>query len=195
MSPHESNLSEPGSAPRAPAWRAVMRCVAESFRMLLRRQVHLPRENIGRVLRFADGTAARVYRETTVGRQPADPCVLVVAFRLRIVRGRFLHRLFEAESLLNTPLFVGFPGYVSKLWCAHDSRDVYRGVYEWDGPRRARAYASALWRVLELGCVRGSIRYQVLPGLTRDQVLADPELMNRAPVGPSDAWWRLTASR
>ena len=53
-------------------------------------------------LRFADGSSARVYRETTVDRgATADPCVLVVEFRLRAVRGRG-HAAFRAESLLNT---------------------------------------------------------------------------------------------
>ena len=184
-------LSESGPAPRGQAWRAVARCVATSVVMLALRRVHLPRGNVGRVLRFADGSVARVYRETTVDRtRPEEPCVLVVAFKLRVIRGRVLHRLFEAESLLNTPLFVGFPGYVSKLWCAHDAFDVYRGLYEWDGPQQARDYASALWRVLELGSVPGSIRFQVLPGLHRDDVLADPTLMQaRTPY--DESWWRL----
>jgi hypothetical protein len=39
-------------------------------------------------LHFADGTSARVYRETIAERGPSvDPCVLVVEFRLRFVRG------------------------------------------------------------------------------------------------------------
>ena len=168
--------------------------------MLIRGRIHLTRANVGRVLRFADGSAARVYRETIVDRpSPEDPCVLVVAFTLRVLRGRTLHRLFEAESLLNTPLFVGFPGFVSKLWCTHDRSGVYRGVYEWDGPQQARDYAAALWRVLEVGSVPGSIRYRVIPGLHRDDVLADPgvladpALLSR-PDATDSAWWRLTAA-
>ena len=64
--------------------------------------------------------------------QVEAPVVLVVAFRLRWVRGRG-HALFRVESVLNTPLFVGFPGFVSKLWLANDENGVYRGFYEWDG--------------------------------------------------------------
>jgi hypothetical protein len=167
--------------------------VRTSFVLLAHRRVHLPRGNVGRVLRFADGSVTTVYRETVVDRRPpAEPCVLVVAFRLHLVRGRVLHRLFEAESLLNTPLFVGFPGYVSKLWCTHDTRGVYRGVYEWDGAQRAAAYASSLWRVLELGCVGGSIHYRVIPGLHRDAVLAEPALLG-ASAAEAGSWWQLTA--
>ncbi len=106
------------------------------------------------------------------------------------VRG-FGHRLFESESILNTPLFVGFPGYVSKLWLTHDENDTYRGFYEWDGAGRAESYARSLWRVLALGSVPGSIRYHVLPGLRRDAVLADPHLLDAYAPEEQEAWWRL----
>src|SRR5215467_8531952 len=79
------------------------------------------------------------------------------------------------------------PGLVSKLWLANDSLGRYRGVYEWDGPQRADRYARALWRVLALVSVPGSIHYVVLPGLRRDAVLEQPQLL-----GGDDAWWRLT---
>lgn len=179
---------ENGPAPRVKAWLAVARNVGPSCVLLVRRRVHLPKDNVGRVLRFADGSTSRVYRETAVDRQPAEPCVLVVAFTLRLVRGR-AHRLFEAESILNTPLFVGFPGFVSKLWCAHDTFGAYRGLYEWDGAGRAGKYAAALWRVLELVSVPGSISYKVLPGMRRDEVLANPARI--AAAGSDHAWWRL----
>ena len=118
--------------------------------LLTRGVVHLPHRHLGKELTFADGTSARIYRETVVNVASVDdPCVLVVEFRLHGVHGRG-HALFRAESLLNTPLFVGFPGFVSKLWLAHDGHGVYRGLYEWDGPQRAESYARALWWVLAL---------------------------------------------
>jgi len=118
-----------------------------------------------------------------------DPCVLVVEFRLRAVRG-WAHAAFRWESLLNTPLFVGFPGFVSKLWLANDERGRYRGLYEWDGPRRADHYARALWRVLALVSVPGSIHYVVLPGLRRDELLARPQVLAGAGATDTAAWWR-----
>lgn len=183
--------SDSGPAPRAEAWRAVARCTGRGLLLLVKGKVHLPKDNVGLILQFADGSATRVYRETTVdGRMPAEPCILVVAFKLRVEQER-MHRLFEAESVLNTPLFVGFPGFVSKLWCAHDNRGVYRGLYEWDGAAKARAYAAALWRVLELVSVPGSISYKVLSGLQRNEVLANPARMQEGQPESSQAWWRL----
>ena len=180
---------QPPLAYRAAA-RALAACVAETARLLWQRRTHLPAQRVGMRLHFADGTSARVYRETVVDRgATVDPCVLVVEFRLRAVRGRG-HAAFRRESLLNTPLFVGFPGLVSKLWLADDERGRYRGLYEWDGPRLAENYARALWRVLALVSVRGSIHYVVLPGLRRDEVLDRSQGRDGA-AADAGAWWRL----
>ena len=109
------------------------------------------------------------------------------------MHGQPAHALFRFESLFNTPLFVGFPGFVSKLWVAHDSNDVYRGVYEWDRATLAEDYVRTLWRVLALVCVPGSIHYEIVPGLTREELLSFPALDARAPAQMRDAL-RLTAA-
>jgi hypothetical protein len=167
-----------------------LRCFGSTVGLLLHRRVKLPPEHVGMRVYFADGTSAYVYRETVVeGIEPKDACVLLVEFRLRFVRGRW-HDVFRWESLLNTPLFVGFPGFVSKLWLAHDERDVYRGIYDWDGPERAEHYARSSWRVLALGCEPSSIHYRVVPGLRRDKMLSEPTLLDAAAPGAANAWWR-----
>ena len=80
--------------------------------LLAARRVHQPRTHVGQWLRFGDGSAAYVYRETVIDRPtPSGPTVLMVGFRLRAVRGRG-HAVFRPMSLLNTPFFVGFPGFV-----------------------------------------------------------------------------------
>jgi hypothetical protein len=183
-------MNEQRPLSRAVAAAAEARCIGSTAGLLVRRRVHLPKEQVGRWAHFADGTSARVYRETVVdGEDPTEPCALVVKFRLRFVRGRW-HDAFRWESLLNTPLFVGFPGFVSKLWLAHDERNVYRGIYDWDGPDRAERYARSLWRVLELGCVPDSIQYVVLPNVRRDELLRAPEVIHATSPEATDARWR-----
>jgi len=174
--------------PLVTALIAVARCVLTTTRLLSQRRVKQPSDHVGDLLQFADGTSARVYRETVVPRdRVAEPAALVVEFRLRWVRGKG-HALFRAESVLNTPLFVGFPGFVSKLWLAHDQNGFYRGVYQWDGAELAHAYARALWWILALVCVRDSIHYTVIPGRTRAALVAG------CVAGESD-WWRITKTR
>jgi hypothetical protein len=175
----------------------VAACFASTFPLLARHHVRLAEDRLGTRLRFTDGTSARVYRETRLGNGLAkDPCTLLVAFRLRLVHGR-AHALFRRESLLNTPLFVGFPGFASKLWLAHDEQGRYRGVYEWDGAERAEHYARSLWRVLAPVSAPGSIRYAVLPGVRRDDVIAAPGPDEEvASDGVADAaWWRIRTGR
>ena len=164
--------------------------MANAAWLLARRRIHLPSNHVGLRIRFADGTSAMVYRETVVeGVEPSEACSLVVQFRLRVVRGAG-HRAFRRESLLNTPLFVGFPGFISKLWLAHDQRNVYRGIYDWDGAESAERYARTLWRVLELGCLPSSIHYRVIPEVRRDQLLAQSGLIDATGPDAATAWWR-----
>jgi hypothetical protein len=109
------------------AIRAMAASAGVTAVLLARRRLHLPHTWVGRRVSFSNGTSARVYRETVADRPSVDdPAVLIVEFRLRGVRGRG-HAVFRAESLLNTPLFAGFPGFVSKLWLTHDDEGCYRG--------------------------------------------------------------------
>jgi hypothetical protein len=169
----------------------VIGSVGRAAGLLAARRIHLPRTHVGKQLRFADGSHATVYRETVVDRDGiAEPAVLVVAFTLHGVRGRTQHRWFRIESILNTPLFVGFPGYVSKLWLSHDQNGSYRGVYQWDDADSAESYARSLWRVLELVSEPGSIHYRVLPGMRREEFVRDPGAFGSTRVATGPDWWR-----
>jgi hypothetical protein len=64
-------------------------------------------------------------------------------------------------------------------------------VYEWDDPQQAGNYARALWRVLALVSVHGSIHYVVLPGWHRDELLDRPEMLPSITAEEPAAWWRL----
>jgi hypothetical protein len=172
--------------------RAYLACVWATAVLLARRQLGLPTHNVGRELAFVDGTTSRVYRETVRSGAPTPrPTLLVVQFQLRLVgRSRLLHSLFRAESILNTPLFAGFPGFRSKLWVTDEWTGVYRGVYEWDGADRAAEYADAITALLRLLSVPGSVGSHVVPGIRRDDFLSDPGIVGDAPEH-SQLWWRL----
>ena len=176
--------------PLSQAVPGLFRCAVTTAGLLAGRRLHRPPQQVGRRVRFADGTTGVVYRETVVDHQPViQPVVLVVVFRLRGVHGRG-HAMFRAESLLNTPLFAGFPGFVSKLWMAADEQGRYRGLYQWDGARSAEQYVRALWWVLALVSHRESIRYHVVPDAWRDDVLSSPEALHGGGDAAGDEWWR-----
>lgn len=185
-------MNEQPPLPKRSAAAALGRCGLRTAALVARHQIRQPPDHVGRRLHFADGSSTAVYRETVIaGADAARPAVLVVCFRLRWLHRERLHALFRVESELNTILFAGFPGLVSKLWCRHDRSGLYRGLYEWDDPALAEAYVRALWWVLALVSERGSIHYAVLPGLRRDELLADPDLADAFAPDENSAWWRL----
>jgi len=169
----------------AAAMDALARCAIRTAGLILHERLHEPRHNVGREIQWADGTTSTVYRETRADHDAIEPCTLLVRFRLRGVRRPVWHALFRLESELNTVLFAGFPGFVSKLWCAADENGVYRGVYDWDSVEAAHAYVRALWWALMVVSVRSSIEYVVVPGVRRDELLNDP-----ARADSNAAWCR-----
>ena len=75
-----------------------------------------------------------------------------------------------------------------------DEHGNYRGLYEWDGPERAESYTRSLWRVLELVSAPNSMDYEILPKLRRDDVLADPGVLDRFDLAVAKPdWWRPVA--
>jgi hypothetical protein len=178
-------VNEQTPLPRTDAWFGVLRSAGSTLPLLARSGVRHADEHLGWTISFADRTSSVVFRETVLDRIATAPCALVVSFRLRWIRGRG-HSLFLKECLLNNPLFVGFPGLVSKLWLAHDELDRYRGLYQWDGVDRAEQYARSLWRVLALVSTSGSIGYRVLPRVRLTDVLDNPDSL----TGEGEEWWR-----
>jgi hypothetical protein len=169
--------------------RAFGASVLATGRLLFRRQIRLPRAHLGRRIDFADGSSFRVYRETVRLARDPEPAVLVVRFRLPLVgRSRLLQAMFRAESLLNTPLFAGFPGFRTKLWLTDDHTGEYRGLYDWDGSERARSYATTLAALLRLVCVPGSVTFHVEPHVRRDEYLRRGAVVS-AGDAPTDQWW------
>lgn len=192
--PHRESTAtsrEPPEAARAVKWPPVgIGALLRSPRawLALRKELRCPVDHRGARLRFADGTEEYVFRETVVaGAKPVEPCVLIVGFRLRLLRrGAVAHALFRRLSIVNTPLFAGFPGFATKLWLADATTGEYRGVYDWNNAEAARYYAESLCALLRIGSVRGSVRYHVEPGITRDTYLRGP-----SPGESVTGWWRL----
>lgn len=105
-----------------------------------------PKEWVGARLRFQDGTAPFVFRETVRRKASTDdPAVIVIQFRLTFLGSSpSRHAAFRRECILHTPLFAGFPGFRSKQWADDLRTGVYAGIYEWQGADLASTTPSAL---------------------------------------------------
>jgi hypothetical protein len=78
-------VSDNRPLPFRQAIRALGRCAATTAVLLSKRGITQPKDHVGDMLHFADGSTGRVYRETVVRDAPSSaPVVLVVGFRLRM---------------------------------------------------------------------------------------------------------------
>jgi hypothetical protein len=148
------------------------RCATTVFGLLRSRHLHLRSARVGTTVRVPDGRAFTVFRESWCDEHLADePVILLVWFRLRgVPAGARIRRwAFERESILNTVLYAGMPGFRVKLWMVDERSSDYGGLYEWDGEEPARAYGRYITAVLRPLCVPGSVGFELL----RHGTLAD----------------------
>jgi hypothetical protein len=166
----------------------VIRSIIVCTLFLMRGRLHQPSRYVGGALWFANGTRARIFRETVVDRQrPTAPAVLVVEFRLRVAHER-THLLLQRLSVLATPLFAGFPGFVSKLWLTDDESGVYREIYEFDGAAHAESYAETLRWIIRRVVVAGTFEGHVVGGEWAGLVAQAECLATDAPPDLTAAW-------
>jgi hypothetical protein len=140
-----------------------LRSSANFVHLVATSSLHLGRDKLGRQYFANDGGTYKVFRESyvpleyTVGRT-----VLEVGFRLKLIRSsRWLHWSFQRLCILTTPFWCGFSGFGIKLWLVDPKTKNYMGLYQWDGGAAARAYASALMRVLRPLSTPNSVWFKV----------------------------------
>ena len=157
---------------------------------MVQRRLVSPKELLGTTLRFEDGTSPFIFRETALREASTDdPAVLVVQFRLAFLGSSpFLHAAFRRECVLHTPLFAGFQGFRSKLWCDDVGTGVYSGVYEWQSASLATEYADRMVALLAPFSNPGTARYHVIEHLRRNDFLSD---RRGQPKGSATGWWQL----
>ncbi|HEY6634189.1 MAG TPA: hypothetical protein VI141_01090 [Acidimicrobiia bacterium] len=172
-------------------WRVAItevRCSVGTTALLLRHRLLLPATHVGTTVKFGDGSASRVYRETVLRGVPGEPGVVIaVKFRLKGVgSSRIWHALFRLESLFNTLLFAAWVGFRTKLWLTDLETGYYRGIYEWQDGRSAMAYLETLDVVLRPWIERGSFAYRVIE-TSRNEYLGG--LLHADGDSPATQWW------
>ena len=170
--------------------RAELKCVLSTLSLLMRGQIRMPSEMVGREIVFADGTRSEIYRETAMRDVGSSPRVmLAVRFRLRLIgSSRVGHALFRFESLFNTLLFAAHPGFHTKLWLTDRSTNYYRGIYEWRDAESAAVYAEILRVVLAPWVQNDSFTYRVIDGIRRPEFL-EGQVVRDSSETPGDLWW------
>ncbi|HSX16072.1 MAG TPA: hypothetical protein VLF40_04740 [Candidatus Saccharimonadales bacterium] len=120
----------------------------------------------------AQGGKYVVFRETERAAARGEPVVLVVGFRLKLIRSsRLLHWLFQRVCILTTPFWSGLPGFRTKLWLVDPATKNYLGIYDWRGEPQAQGYLDFLLPVLRFFSTGGSVWAQQFPATALDGYL------------------------
>lgn len=132
---------------------------------MLTGRLHLNRSRLGNSYAIDEGGIYTVFRQTDgndgVG---GEPVVLVVGFRLKLIRSsRIMHWIFQRVCILTTPFWSGFPGFRIKLWMVDPQTKNYLGIYEWAGKENAEHYASTLEKILHFFSTKDSVWYKIHP--------------------------------
>ena len=187
-------LTQPAPTFLTVIW-AELKCFLSTLSLLVRGQIRMPRDMVGRKMVFADGTQSEIYRETAMRHLGIAPrVILAVRFRLRLIgSSRVGHALFRFESLFNTVLFAAHRGFHTKLWLTDRSTNYYRGIYEWRDGESAATYAEVLRVVLAPWVQPGSFAYRVIDGIRRPEFL-EGQIVRDSSEPPEDLWWLPTRS-
>jgi hypothetical protein len=167
----------------------MLRCAGVTFVLLGRRRLRLRTSRVGTTVHVPDGREFAVFRESWCDPEAeGPPVVLLVWFRLRgVPAGATIRRwLFERESILNTILYAGMPGFRIKLWMVDRRTSDYGGLYEWGGGERAERYGRYITAVLRPLSVPGSVGFRLLgPGRLDDLLGPDGHVADRSARPPA----------
>ncbi|MFZ5642912.1 MAG: YdhR family protein [Bacillota bacterium] len=134
---------------------------------LLKGRLHFPKGRVGHALTMEDGRKFVIFREVVVdpgNNQPENP---EAVFRVRFHVANMSPEKNKLFSLIPIPLFVGLPGFRSKLWMIDEKTGDFQGIYEWDSGQDAQNYANSIaMRFMTGRSVPGSVSYKIF---TKDE--------------------------
>lgn len=137
------------------------RSIARMIWYAITGRLHFPTNSIGEVVFDKSGKSFTVFREVVVDPemdQPKNPgATLVLHFRV----SNMTPAANELFSMLPLPLYLGDPGFRSKLFTIHG--EYCQSIYQWDTAADARAYVNSMAVKMVSGrSVPGSFSYEIL---------------------------------
>jgi hypothetical protein len=124
-------------------------------------RLHLPNQRIGEVVTDEEGEQFTIFREVLVDPtkdQPEHPgAILVLHFKVTNISPE----LNKFYSLLPLPLYIGDPGFRSKLFTING--EDCQSIYEWDTVQDARNYVNSMaLKTILKRTVPGSVSYKIV---------------------------------
>ena len=147
-------------------WRAFLKANV----YLLTGRLHFPRARVGKTITMPDGEDYVIFREVYLDPTPSQPKQPGAIFIPHFHVARMSPKANQIFSLLPIPLFVGLPGFRTKLWLLNKQNGDFAGLYQWDTVEDAENYArSQAMRYMTRRSVPGSVSYRVIPRAWWDQ--------------------------
>lgn len=134
------------------------------IQLVISGSLHVSTSRLGNKYRAYDSKIYTVFRETVSDeRYGGREITLAVGFRLSFIgQNSFFHRLFQTLSMLNTPVWVGFLGFKTKLWLVDQKTKDYLGIYRYQGKNNAKKYAQYICAILKPVSCQSSVWYEIL---------------------------------
>jgi hypothetical protein len=139
-------------------------------------RLYLEKSNIAKIYDVLDSNYA-IFRETHCKDVRGSSNVLVVGFRLKLVRSnRLLNWIFQRICILTTPFWSGMEGFEVKLWMVDPITKDYLGIYDWRGKQQAINYVNYLLPILRFFSVGGSVWFKHIEDQDLDEYLHNHEV-------------------
>jgi hypothetical protein len=149
----------------ATMWRDALKSLLKTVGYALAGRLHFRKQRLGQIVTTEDGQDYTIFREVTVDQPPDQPEKPRVVFVLRFRVANLSPKQNQFFSLLPIPLYVGFPGFRSKIYTINQSQ--CQSIYEFDTAQDAENYSqSAALKFITRRSVAGSVSYKIIPAQT-----------------------------
>jgi hypothetical protein len=124
-------------------------------------RLHLPAEHIGNIVTSAEGEGFTIFREVVVdptSDQPGHPgAILTIHFKVT----NMSPQLNQLYSLVPLPLYIGYPGFRSKLFTING--EDCQSIYAWDSVQEAQNYVNSVaLKTILMRAVPGSVHWEIV---------------------------------
>jgi hypothetical protein len=145
--------------PFSPFWSIV-----KTAGYVLSGRLRFPRQRIGEIVTDDQGRQYTVFRQIVVaptrGKAQDPGAILTLHFKVT----NLTPRTNQLYSLLPLPLYLGDPGFRSKLFTIHG--EDCQSIYEWDSARNAEKYVQSIaLKSILLRSVPGSFKVAITPAM------------------------------
>ncbi|WP_414469712.1 hypothetical protein [Methanobacterium sp. ACI-7] len=139
-----------------------------SINLFLRRNVHFPKEKIGKNIIMEDGQEFTIFREAVIDKKSHSPAVFKVRFLLSGMTPENNIRF----SWLPVPFFIGLPGFEAKVWTLNYKNNYFQGIYQWKNEEYAKKYSKSFaYRFMGRRAVPGTVSFKIIPNITLEKYL------------------------